>query len=103
MSGIKHSFTSAKSDGSDSSLVKPSDWNADHVGHIYPLDAVTLDGTYGDDFTASSLSGIWTRRNFTGSNETFQYGPGLTYLHLTMTGRTGGDGYLQTAPGGDWT
>lgn len=31
MAGIKHSFASAKSDGSDSSLVKPSDWNADHT------------------------------------------------------------------------
>jgi len=69
----------------------------------YPLDTYQLDSTYGDDFTASSLSGIWTRRNFTGSNETFQYGQTGTYLRLTMTGRTGGDGYLQTAPGGDWT
>lgn len=29
--GITHAFTSAKSDGGDSSLVKPSDWNAAHV------------------------------------------------------------------------
>jgi hypothetical protein len=29
---INHAFTSSKSDGADSSLVKPSDWNADHVG-----------------------------------------------------------------------
>ncbi len=29
---IKHVFTSTKADGDDASLVKPSDWNADHVG-----------------------------------------------------------------------
>jgi hypothetical protein len=28
---IKHSFQSSKSDGADSSLVRPSDWNADHT------------------------------------------------------------------------
>lgn len=27
----KHAFTSAKSDGGDSTLVRPSDWNAYHV------------------------------------------------------------------------
>jgi hypothetical protein len=29
---ITHSFTSAKSDGGDATLVRPSDWNAAHVG-----------------------------------------------------------------------
>ena len=29
--GIKHAFTSTKDDGDDSTLVKPSDWNADHT------------------------------------------------------------------------
>lgn len=27
---ITHAFTSAKSDGGDATLVRPSDWNADH-------------------------------------------------------------------------
>src|SRR4051812_15641124 len=27
----KHAFTSAKADGADASLVKPSDWNASHT------------------------------------------------------------------------
>lgn len=30
--GVKHAFTSAKSDGGDTTLVRPSNWNADHVG-----------------------------------------------------------------------
>jgi len=29
--GIKHPFTSAKADGGDTTLVQPSNWNADHV------------------------------------------------------------------------
>lgn len=29
---ITHSKVSAKSDGSDASLIRPSDWNAEHVG-----------------------------------------------------------------------
>lgn len=31
MAGIKHSFTSGKADGVDPTLVRPSNWNADHV------------------------------------------------------------------------
>jgi len=29
---IRHAFTSPKADGGDATLVRPSDWNADHVG-----------------------------------------------------------------------
>ena len=29
---IKHAFTSSKADGSDATIVRPIDWNADHVG-----------------------------------------------------------------------
>lgn len=28
---LKHAFTSSKSDGADTSVVRPSDWNAEHV------------------------------------------------------------------------
>lgn len=35
MPNIKHSFASAKSDGGDSTLVKPSDWNAEHTLDSY--------------------------------------------------------------------
>lgn len=31
MAGIVHAFTSAKSDGADTTLVRPSNWNAEHV------------------------------------------------------------------------
>lgn len=31
---FKHAFTSVKADGGDATLVKPSDWNADHTGSL---------------------------------------------------------------------
>tara|TARA_R110000868_G_scaffold103000_2_gene283728 strand:- start:1285 stop:2214 length:930 start_codon:yes stop_codon:yes gene_type:complete len=33
--GIKHPFTSGKADGGDTTLVQPSNWNADHVVENY--------------------------------------------------------------------
>lgn len=69
----------------------------------FDLDSYALDGTYGDDFTTASLSGIWTRRNFTSGAETRQFGPMQTYMRIDTTGRSPGDAYLQTAPAGDWT
>lgn len=31
---IKHAFTSLKGDGGDTTLIRPSNWNADHIGII---------------------------------------------------------------------
>lgn len=50
MTGIKHAFVSAKADGGDATLVRPVDWNAEHVGSnildrfIEFIPWVTLDG-----------------------------------------------------------
>lgn len=68
-----------------------------------PLDGYSIDGTYGDHFTASSLSGSWTRRNYASGDETYQVGYNQTYLRIAKTGQSAGDGYLRTAPSGDWT
>jgi hypothetical protein len=38
---IKHTFVSAKSDGADDSLVRPSNWNADHEIGALPMPAVS--------------------------------------------------------------
>lgn len=103
MAAIKHAFTNAKSDGGDATVARPSDWNAGHIGSPMPLDRYAIDGTYGDDFTAASLDGKWTRRNFTSGAETYQLGIEATYMRVAMTGRAVGDGYFQTAPAGDWT
>jgi len=37
---IKHAFTSAKDDGADTTLVRPSNWNADHTGVLIGTVAV---------------------------------------------------------------
>lgn len=73
------------------------------VDHPLPLDITPIDGTYGDDFTASSLSGSWTRRNYTSGAETYEVGQSGTYIRISCAGRAVGDGYFRTAPGGDWT
>lgn len=46
--GINHNFVSTKSDGSDASLVRPSDWNDDHVGGVSAQDiSVNIPGLAG--------------------------------------------------------
>lgn len=49
---IKHAFVSQKSDGDDTSLVRPSDWNAEHTG----FKTVTI--TSDVQTTSTSLSDI---------------------------------------------
>jgi hypothetical protein len=49
---ITHAFVSAKADGADTTLVRPSDWNDEHVGNAGPhLDAMLDFGALGDDST----------------------------------------------------
>jgi hypothetical protein len=54
---ITHSFVSAKADGPDNTLVKPSDWNANHTLTGFPNDpSVFLDGTGNFSFP----TGVWS-------------------------------------------
>lgn len=69
----------------------------------YDLDTYSIDGTYGDDFTAASLGAAWTRRNYVAGDETYQAGKNATYLRIAKAGQAAGDGYFRTAPSGDWT
>jgi hypothetical protein len=42
---IKHAFSSAIADGSDEQLIRPSNWNADHVGEsagVVPIGAIII-------------------------------------------------------------
>ena len=39
---IKHFFTSAKADGADTTVVRPTDWNADHTITTYPFFSTIL-------------------------------------------------------------
>jgi len=34
MTGIRHAFSATQADGGDTSLLRPSDWNAEHIGGI---------------------------------------------------------------------
>lgn len=65
---IKHAFTSAKSDGGDATLVRPSNWNADHTSGIGILDTSgnpdihpASPNTEDDEFEAGSLDAKWTK------------------------------------------
>jgi hypothetical protein len=69
------------------------------AAHPMPLDSYAIDGTYGDDFTAASLGGIWTRRNYVSGAEAYRVGPATTYLRIANAGRAAGDGYFQTISG----
>lgn len=55
--GIKHAFTSAKSDGADATLVRPSDWNAGHI-----VDATTL-GITQSYLGYNTAGGSWVNMN----------------------------------------
>jgi len=41
---VTHSFVSAKSDGGDTTIVRPSDWNADHVVQLTKTITAIIDG-----------------------------------------------------------
>jgi len=107
-SGIAIGLTDTDGDGefdtaTFSTTSQPAGGGGSAATHMYPLDQYTLDATYGDDFTGSSLAAKWTRRNFTSGAETYQLAPTGSFMRIAMTGRAIGDGYFQTAPSGDWT
>lgn len=64
---ITHAFTSAKSDGGDATLVRPSNWNADHVLTGFSILSDTFnraDGAVGDTDAApiqpwTVVAGTW--------------------------------------------
>ena len=102
---ITHAHVATGTDAGTGEVHK-AEWNASHTstGSPHRLDnTYSIDGTYGDDFTGSSLSGIWTRRTFTSGDETYQVGPDSTWIRLATNSRGAGAGYFQTAPAGDWT
>lgn len=58
--GIKHAFQSAKSDGGDSTLVRPSDWNASHT--VTSVDVSFIGAAaYNASNAAISTSGLVAR------------------------------------------
>lgn len=66
---FKHAFTSAKSDGADTTLVQPSNWNAEHVltaatqtlvGRYAGTDGAVQEITPGSGLTLNSSTGVLT-------------------------------------------
>ena len=69
---LKHTFVSAIPDGADTSVVRPSNWNAEH----------TLTGT------VNTLMGF----DATGASQSVTVGSGLTYSAGSLTATGGGSG-----------
>ncbi len=58
---VKHRFTSAKSDGGDTSLVRPSNWNDTHaVTDNFLMSSKSSADTPDDEFDSTSMDGKWT-------------------------------------------
>jgi len=84
---IKHAFTSPKADGADTTLVRPVDWNADHVGRGSM--ANMPDGTSGLVLTAqqsqdSTLTG-WTTSIAAGDILAFNVDSVATVTRVTIS------------------
>lgn len=72
---ITHAFTSPKSDGADSTLVQPGDWNADHAiadGSILASHIVdsASQGIFNPGFETGDLTGWTTNTTGTGTAST---------------------------------
>lgn len=65
---------------------------------LYPLDSVSLDGTFGDDFDEASLNARWSRHNQTSGEETYQLGPRASTLRVIYSTATASRYIYQAAP-----
>jgi hypothetical protein len=94
---ITHAKVSAKSDGGDATLVRPSDWNDDHVGATA---ALLLDYTYaGSDHNGASMTG---GADFdVCPNQSFTVGAATSLIEIAVRAnaqchRAGGDALIVT-------
>lgn len=76
----------------------PSGGGGATIGKV-PLDDRTLDSTYGDHFTGSSLDGKWSRRNISSGDHAYQLRDG-SYMRIALWGGDVNKAIYQTAPGG---
>lgn len=88
---MRHQFTSGKADGPDTSLVRPSNWNDDHVlGRVVPTygTSVAIDASLGNLFVITVTDGV----GFTVANPTNP----ATSQRITIQIRNGSGGALGT-------
>lgn len=57
---VRHVFISPKDDSDDVTLVRPSDWNADHIGGGFLHSIKSSAGTPDDEFSTGTLDAKWT-------------------------------------------
>lgn len=69
---ITHSFISEKEDGADETLVRPSDWNAEHVG-VADYAAIAYACDSGSTLPESPVGGQWFLHTKTNRNILYQY------------------------------
>lgn len=84
--GIKHAFTNPKSDGADTTVTRPSDWNADHV-------VVTVSATLTGAVTIAS--GSWTDV----LSISLSAGTWIVWATGLITCGAGGNGYIRVFDG----
>jgi len=84
---VKHSKVSTIPDGDDSSVVRPSDWNADHT--LVGLGTMAEQNANAVTITGGTISGVTIpASNVTGTLQVNQGGTGAT----TLTGYVKGTG-----------
>lgn len=103
---VKHAFTNPKADGADTTITRPSDWNADHTGIQFTL--LTADmGAKSDtalaDVTSMSFTVAATTSYFFDFNVFWVAGATTTGLSLSINGPTIGAGVMRFAAIGPTT
>lgn len=93
MAEILHDFVSAKSDGGDSSLVRPSDWNAAHVLTEnlanYSADNYPPTVALSDEFDDGTVNGAWAWSGTTPGTFNETEFPGWLYVVVPTAAATG--------------
>lgn len=86
---IKHAFVSGKSDGGDATLVRPSNWNADHTGGVEQSGWIVASGawTYASASTITVPSGAASLYQ-KGDRIRWKQGAGYKYGVLTAVADT---------------
>lgn len=105
MAGIKHHFVSGKTDGTDTSVVRPSNWNEGHDIEDGTINAFTAGTPAGADIVwIEDQSATWAKRKAT-ITQILALITGLTESQLTLSDVTTGNatttkhGFVPKAPG----
>lgn len=100
---IKHAFVSTKEDWPDSSIVRPSDWNADHIG-VTTADRLWTPGSdpYGldDEFNDASINASWNLVDPSPVRATWTEGADVLSCYISAGGGAGKYNAIMKSLGG---